>query len=121
MNFKNLNLIIGLIIAIFLAYIIPITIGSLIAVFLGAMYVGYMIEKNYKEGIFNGVILGVLYAIFAAIATSYIMNYHFESISELTIWILGLMILYVVCGVFGGIFGTFIKNLKILSFGKVVE
>lgn len=105
-NWKNI--IIGSAIGLILLFIFPTTLGSLTAIILATIYVGFTVGGNYKNGVFYGLITGIIIAIIQGVTVTY--YYTMFIFSDLAFLILFLGISYGICGVLGGIIGIRIEK-----------
>jgi hypothetical protein len=100
-NWKNV--IIGSAIGFILLFIFPTPVGSMIAILLATIYVGFAVGGNYKNGAFNGVITGIIIAIIQGVTVSYYFTMFIFSNLVFLILILG--ITYGIIGIVGGVIG----------------
>lgn len=96
------NVIFGSAIGLILLLIFPTIAGSMIAIFLATIYVGFAVRGNYKNGAFNGAIVGILVAIIQGLI--YYSNNSLD-LGTLAIILLAMAITYGIIGIVGGIIG----------------
>ena len=107
----------GVIVALILAYIIPIftglaEIGAFIGFFIGTVYVGYAVGANLKEGALIGVVVGFLVIIISLFMVVGSIWAFMGMDSETIFYTLYAIIFYIIAGAVIGFIGSLIKRSK---------
>jgi hypothetical protein len=100
-NWKNI--LIGSAIGLILLFVFPTVLGSITAIILATIYVGFAVGGNYTNGAFNGVITGIIIAIIQGLTVFY--STKAIDISNVPFILLSLGIIYGISGVLGSIIG----------------
>jgi len=113
-----------LIVSIFFALAVYVVLllssinGGYLAVLLGGIAVGYMIDGNFKDGVIHGAILGLIMGIVTLVVLIIqIASYGLLSAiaGALLQSIIILLVIEIVIGLIGGILGTVINSESLVS------
>jgi hypothetical protein len=107
----------GVIVALILAYIIPIftglaEIGAFIGFLIGTVYVGYAVGANLKEGALNGLVVGFLVIIISLFMVVGSIWAFMGMDSETIFYTLYAIIFYIIAGAIAGFIGSLIKRSR---------